>query len=135
MDTHTILLHMAGSSMSLLASLYGLYLLIKKLDIPKDFLLSLFSSDPKSPSTTRFVFILSGVISTFVLWGTWMFCQVANIYYTPSSDIITMVEIPTGVYLTYAIALVGPGGIRLGQSILGKKNPCPPTNISEKKEG
>jgi hypothetical protein len=100
--------------------IYGIVLSIKKLNLPKDFVMSLFTNSSNS-STTKFVFILSGVISTFALWGTWMFCQVANIYYTHAEDVLEMVEIPMGVYCTYAIALVGPGAIRLGQSIFGKK--------------
>jgi hypothetical protein len=99
--------------------------------------MSLFSTDSKSPSTTRFIFILSGVVSTFALWGTWMFCQIANIYYTHTKDVVTMVEIPSGVYWAYAIALVGPGAVRVGQSVWGgKKTPCPSgeENDSEEQE-
>lgn len=125
MTPELFMLHMAATCLSIFASIYGMYLLIQKFNISREFIMSLFSTDPKSPSTTRFVFILSGVISTFCLWGTWMFCQIANIYYTHTEDVVSMVEIPTGVYLAYAVALVGPGAVRIGQSVWGKKSPCP----------
>jgi hypothetical protein len=135
----SLLIYIACCFTAIFASCYGLYLLYKKVPEFAQFFLDLFSNDPKTPSTTKFISIISGLVGIFVMWGTWAYCQIIHVVSTiQTSDLVTLVEIPTGTWVAFGISLC-PGAFTVARNIWGKTQPCPPPSTStvepEKKEG
>ena len=61
----------------------------------KNFLISLVSCDPTSISSTRFAFLLSVLLSNFIIFGSWLGL---SIYFGK------LLEIPESVIILYGIA-------------------------------
>lgn len=83
----------------------------------KSFIMGLLSNDPNSPSSSKFVFLLSGVIGNVVMWGTWAWLNVAHFMNTARDEVLTMIGIPEGVWVAYGISmgipLLGPTATKI----------------------
>lgn len=82
----------------------------------------LLSNDPNTPSINKFVYLLSGVMANFAVWGTWVWLNVAHFINTARDEVLTMINIPEGVYWTYAIAMGVPLIGKVGQTIFTQRN-------------
>lgn len=87
------------------------------IDRVKTFILSLLSNDPNSPSSSKFIFLVSGTIGNVVMWGMWAWLNIAHFVNTARDEVLTMINIPEGVWVAYGISmgipLLGPTATKI----------------------